>query len=171
MARRSCVIHFLDCSKTEKVKELTDTRWGKIKESALKWSDFDGPEKEISQQLILRDSFGPNDGYHPSCYNSFTHKSRLLAAEKRKAKGVTERKNTSPTKLKRISDRQRHASATTSTLTSQKRSENLLPEICLICRKNKWKIDPTTHKRNLEKLAQVSCSYHVILFITLFFFL
>ena len=150
MARKNHASYTVWIVIRQKVWKSSKTRNGvnqRVKDSHsrqclyLKWFGFDRLKKEISQDLNHNhyDSFGPNDGYHPPCYNAFTLKAKLLAAEKRKANyRVTERKTSTPTKVKRSSDprRQHLASATTSTC-SQKRAENLLPEICLICRKNK----------------------------------
>lgn len=150
-SRLKCIVHCVDCKRSELIRPLTDVRWDKIKDCTLKWIDLDGPEREAADNLVGRtgstSTYHPDeDGYHESCYNAYTHKRRISDATARKEKCVE--REPSPVKAtapKRASQRQ----------TSKKRAENVLPRICIICRKSKWR-KKHGGARSQEGLMQVS---------------
>ena len=53
-SRLKCIVHCVDCKRSELIRPLTDVRWDKIKDCTLKWIDLDGPEREAADNLVGR---------------------------------------------------------------------------------------------------------------------
>ena len=159
--KRTCVVHCVEKEDSD-ILLLTNTRWEKIKTCAKEWVLLDGPERDRADLLIKKDSFcDATDGYHVLCYNSFTNKARLIQAEKRKEKGTTERKPSPLKKTKKKRLRQRRSSSVSTTASGsttssrQQRSQYVLPNECIICKKDRWSKKTSFKAAQREKLIQV----------------
>ena len=101
MAAFECVIHCAENVKPkETVQKLTDARWQTVTKFCEQWVSLDGLEQKIAEEIGER-ARQETDGYHPTCYNLFTHRKRVEQAVLRKERGITTRRE-SPVKKVRV---------------------------------------------------------------------
>ncbi|KAK7485564.1 hypothetical protein BaRGS_00023252, partial [Batillaria attramentaria] len=89
------------------------------------------------------------DGYGDACYKAFTHKVRIAQAQKRVAKGKLVRK---PSPVRKVLRKR-----------EDRRPSNILPPVCIICRKEKWMKREGTGTRPLETLVQGGSEGHMFI--------
>ena len=149
----TCVCHVLQCE-NEPIIAVSDVSWQKLCECVNIWASLDGVEKELAINFdsVIRE----NAGYHRLCYQRFTNKKRIEQGIRRRVKGCL-----------RLADKTSSASVSVPspkksklTLRSKintgrnvvRRSKHVLPEECIICKRNKVVVDKSTLKRKQEAL-------------------
>ncbi|KAK7460751.1 hypothetical protein BaRGS_00038829 [Batillaria attramentaria] len=101
----------------------------------------------VPDLLVLTEKLerSDGDGYGDACYKAFTHEVRIAQAQKRVAKGKLVRK---PSPVRKVLRKR-----------EDRRPSNILPPVCIICRKEKWMKRKGTGTRPLETLVQVPGAY------------
>ncbi|KAK7467983.1 hypothetical protein BaRGS_00036789 [Batillaria attramentaria] len=146
MSEKTCVIHCVSGAETEEISCFTDIRWKTVLQCCEQWVNLDGCERERAQLLTQKPERSDGDGYHDACYKAFTHKVRIAQAEKRVAKGKLVRK---PSPVRKVLRKR-----------EDRRPSNILPPVCIICRKEKWVKRKGTGTRTRETLLQGGSEGH-----------
>ena len=133
-----------------------------IKDSAEKWSQLDGVEREVGVNAQLSDvQPGPlcTAGFHMSCYRRFTDKTKIARSVNRCAK-VSQPSHDSFIDVHTSSKSVCNVECSISRMTSdepKRRNVNVLPEQCIICKGEKYTKNSYSKKRQWEKLSV--CEY------------
>ena len=149
-----CVVHF--DGKNGEIKKLTEGTFAKIIDMRKRWLNLSSSYKEFTE--VAKKSFEFIDesdeltelvhetcGYHLDCYRTFTNISKLERANTTLANAGRKRVSEQSIGQPEINSNARKVARTTrhslSTLKKVKdcpstcRSSNVLPEICLICKR------------------------------------
>ena len=142
----------------------------KIKECANKWKHLDGVQRVIAEKFLEDvEKIANLDrlGYHTQCYRRFTDKTKIEKAIKRCAKQC----NTSPDDIIATPPRRcARLSSSPSCSTGQRqtsasrRNSYVLPEQCIICKREKYIKVAHSRTRRRERLS--SCEYESGKFVT-----
>ena len=145
-----CIIHCKDTG-TEQVKPCTTISYSRIIDCATQWLHLDGTQQHVASQVDLNANLSDEFGYHQSCYDTFTNKKNIHQANVRVAKGV-----------KRPWQE----------IGSQASNQNILPNLCLICKKkqirikdfrgHKWVPETLVHKNTIPERVILALEHHGI---------
>lgn len=163
-----CAIHIVNDTEND-LQTCSAVSWTKIKSCAYQWLATDSVEKKIAEQVnSMSDTAIEKILYHRKCYMRFTDKVRIAAAVKRTTKlsktnvlpdtqNITDDEHNIPNKrfLRSKSTMKNHH--------EDSKSKNVLPKVCILCRKNSYILDKSTGKRKIEKLSQCETSSNLIL--------
>ncbi|XP_070534449.1 uncharacterized protein [Ptychodera flava] len=161
-----CACHVVETKRKEPICSFTEKSRAKLLECSEVWINSDGVEKEVAQQLLGECRDQASVGYHRVCYQRFTDKRRLTQAQKRKEKGNLRKTLLTSTSnelsdfdnddKQHVSPKKRHLRsdpASSSISAAKRKSAYVLPPICIICRRQKQRLDPITKKRSYERLT------------------
>ncbi|GBN94985.1 hypothetical protein AVEN_9906-1 [Araneus ventricosus] len=140
----------------------------KIKFCTDQWILTDEKETKVAVQLkafFKEDNSQQRISYHRRCYMRFTDKRRIIAAIKRKQNrkdndSLDSEENSNKSVETSTKRRMRSNSLTTPI---RSRSKNVLPKICIICKKIKQILDKITKKRIIKKLNQCETNSNLFL--------
>ena len=152
-----CCIHIFS-GENGPILPISEKTLQTIKDSAEKWRQLDGVEREVGVKAQLSDvQPGPlcTAGFHMPCYRRFTDKTKIARSVKRCAR-VGQPSHDSFTSRKSV----RNVECSSCSKTSdqpKRRNINVLPEQCIICKGEKYTKDSYSKKRQREKLSV--CEY------------
>uniref|UniRef100_UPI00358FE14D uncharacterized protein n=1 Tax=Myxine glutinosa TaxID=7769 RepID=UPI00358FE14D len=168
-------------SKKCKIVQFSDKTWSRFLEYVNKWKSLDGPQAKIARDYVAQHSAGfsadsntalspaipLHGGFHHQCYARFTDSQRVervMKSMKKKADDLAstatvpqadvggekvEAENTKPTKRRALRSSFGRPPVPA-------RSQHVLPNICILCQKEKTIRCRSTRKRKKEHL--VTCS-------------
>ena len=137
----TCILHCCEGNISDKLEIFSEVRWSTTIKSCRQWCSLDEEEQTIAERLLLIDSKPETPCFHSGCYQRFNSKRRIEQAQRRFGKGTAAGDVSSTVRTQR-----QNSGETT-------RSESILPPICVVCRKTKWK--NYQGKWAPEKLVQV----------------
>lgn len=144
-ANTTCIIHFEGVD--ERLTSFTECTYNKFLERREEWrSVFDNTNEVavksfefIAEGLDFSSSEVQEASFHYTCYRRFTDKSKLERARKRKAKEIDTCDELSelinPDELGRKVNTRSSSSLVVEADENDGRSKDILPHICLICKK------------------------------------
>ena len=169
MANGSCFIHCEDCSGP--LSPFSEVSYKIFLECRKQWLQLDGRQRDAALKTTSIISLEDEDAYdyeqlsfHRKCYSTFTNKTLLNRAEIRikKAEAASKAERLLATSSDESSNG--HGSvplpkkvlhsklASSSTSERSRRSEHVLPPVCIICDKEKSYYSDVVSNDNLERL-------------------
>lgn len=168
----TCCLHLTNV--VDKIKPFSEITWTKVTNCIPKWIPLGSSEAEIASNLqnisVENELNIPNDsaiGFHQKCYNKFTDKTRIEAAEKRliRQQKVPQANNLTNTSNLTLDAHQSKRDLQSTNIGIQSHSSHtILPSACIICRTEKYIKENHSGKRQREKLARLKTNDNLLLF-------
>lgn len=165
----TCCLHLTDV--VDKINSFSPTTWTKVSNCSIKWIPLGGAEAQIASDLknisVNNELNIPIDstiGFHQKCYNKFTDKTRIEAAEKRVArlqKTQQSDDNVGDSTFKVCKQKPLLRSSNTGIRFQDRRT--ILPEVCIICRSEKYIKEKHSGKRIRQKLSKCETNDNLLL--------
>ena len=157
---QECCLHVHDYESGPLLK-FSNTCWKTFLKYVGEWDLVDGVGSAVAKRFSSvadADAADPDQRlvYHLNCYKTFTNKGLVEQAKKRKLNAPTSDAPHSPMQQdteKVPQKRTRLLSSSSTSFQAPRRNANVLPEECIICKKDKFIKNSVSLKRTREKLT------------------
>ncbi|XP_071842545.1 uncharacterized protein [Apostichopus japonicus] len=162
-----CAVHC--AGKIGPLTRFTPISWSKVIACTEDWCKLSGPQYDVAHEVLSTCKEQPDSFedifYHRDCYAAFTNETDIIRAKKRQTKlpqhKAVEDQDTSieedhQTEIDEPLEKQllRSSKLASSSSDTRSRSQNVLPEECIICKIQQYKVNPVSLKRGKERLIR-----------------
>ncbi|KAJ8049553.1 hypothetical protein HOLleu_02339 [Holothuria leucospilota] len=162
-AQKLCFMCISPSSKA-KIVPFSSKTWSKFLQFVEKWKSLLGEQAQIAKEFIAKQAsdsdittltLPQHGGFYQACYSRFTDSQRVDRVTKRLKKTPEESASTDPGDGTSVPAKRRLLLSSIGKPASS-RNQYVLPEVCILCQKNRTVTCRATRKRRREPLVRCS---------------